>query len=148
MASMRPELTALVRRRTLSHDGEIETKEYAASIYERKDMGRPDSPVSLATYLAAGRSRALDQAAPPPAKPFVSGGAPVLWASGTRLHYKVKVAYSPYTLAAVDLPKGLSLDSESGELTGSFAAARGLFTAKLRATNERWVRARSPFPSG
>jgi len=133
MASMRPELTRWCDG-NLIHDGDIETKEYAASIYERKDMDRPDSPVSLATYLAAGRSRALDQAAPPPAKPFVAGGAPVLWASGTPLHYKVKVAYSPYTLAAVDLPRGLSLDSESGELTGSFAEP-GDFSAKLRATN-------------
>jgi len=119
----------------LSHDGDIETREFAASIYERKNMDRPDSPVSLGAYLAAGKSRALDEAAPPPAKPYVPVGAPVLWASGPAIHYKVKVAYSPYSLAAVDLPKGMSLDSENGELTGSFPVP-GDFTAKLRATND------------
>jgi hypothetical protein len=135
MALMTPDLLRWCDA-NLSHDGEIDTNEFAASIFERKDMGHLDSPVGLGEYLAAGKSRALDEAAPPPAKPYVSRGAPVLWASGPAIHYKVKVAYSPYSLSAVDLPKGMSLDSENGELTGSFPAP-GDFTARLRATNER-----------
>jgi hypothetical protein len=133
MASMAPELMRWCGA-NMVHDGDINSPEISASIFERKGLDGPESPVSLAAFLQRESAGAPQDVPLPPSKPWAHFGSPVLWPVGTDIHYHVGIAYSPYTVTAVDLPAGLSLDAESGELTGKFREP-GDFVVELRATN-------------
>jgi hypothetical protein len=133
MAAMAPELLRWCDA-NLVRDGSIETAEMAATVFERKNLGRPASSASLPATLALARSHPARDVLPPPASPFLTEGMPVLWAAATPLRYEIRMAYSPYELVAVRLPKGISLDPQTGILSGKFEGP-GEFEVKLKATN-------------
>jgi len=137
MQAMRPEVLTWCEA-NLVHDGDVETPEFSASIYERRGMDRPDGAQSLQEALARGLSGENFEVPPPPSTPAILAPEPVLWSTGEPLHYVIRAAYSPMTLQGIDLPEGIVLNAGSGEVTGRFPKA-GDYVAQLVATNASGV---------
>jgi hypothetical protein len=134
MAEMLPRALAWCEG-NLKRDGELGTEQFSASIYERRDLGRPGTGgVDLAAMLAASSRGPADAAAVPPAAPLLSERGTILWTTQADLRYALRAAYSPVRFRADSLPAGLELDHGSGEIRGWFRMA-GDFGADITAQN-------------
>jgi hypothetical protein len=118
----------------LEHVGDADIGEFSVSIYERRGLPKP--PEREGVNLSAMVAAAASSESPPfaPHKPFFPEGQPVLWSAGSELRYVIKAAYSPVTFRVLELPAGLRLDAESGEIRGRFPG-KGEYAATLLATN-------------
>jgi hypothetical protein len=120
----------------LAYAGHLETAAFAVSVYERRALGRPPgSAVGLASLTSAGsRGPAYSKPVPPAAPLFVSP-ALVLGSTAAQFRYSLALAaYSPIAYRVADLPEGLILDADAGQIRGR-CARTGDFVAKITATN-------------
>jgi hypothetical protein len=134
MAAMLPRALAWCDG-NLKRDGELETEQFSASIYERRDLGRPGKGgVDLAAMLAASSRGPADAEPVPPAAPLLADRGTILWTTRAELRYALGAAYSPVRYRAESLPGGLELDPGSGEIRGWFRQV-GDFGARITAEN-------------
>jgi hypothetical protein len=122
--------------RNLKHDGDLETPEFSASIYERPSLPGPPSGtrVDLGSMVAAG-ARGLDYApAEPPGGAFLEVPEVVPWSTRAELHYHVRSGYSPVRILVTDLPEGLGIEPGSAEIRGIFRQP-GNYAATIVAAN-------------
>ena len=120
----------------LRRDGGLETEQFSASIYERRDLGRPPGAkgVDLGAMLAASSESRADTSPVPPAPPLFIDRGTILWTTRAELRYELKSAYSPVRYRADSLPGGLEMDAATGEIRGWFRQA-GDFSAGITAEN-------------
>jgi hypothetical protein len=116
--------------------GELDTFGFSTVIYERSSLPRPAGGVELAAMIAAAQEGPAYAPARPPAPPLILLPDTLPWTTKGPLDYAVRTAYSPATLRALELPEGVTLDPQTGELRGSFPRA-GSFAAALSAENAK-----------
>ena len=116
--------------------GELDTVGFLAVIYERSSLPRPAGGVDLPGMIAEEEEGPAHAPAKPPAAPLILIPDTLPWTTKGPLDYAVGTAYSPATLRALDLPEGVTLDPQTGELRGSFSRA-GSFATTLLAENAK-----------
>jgi hypothetical protein len=137
MAAMLPEMSAWCAA-NLRQVGALDTAEFSATVYERPALARPPAGtgVNLPAMLGASLRGPANAPAEPPFAPLAMGSPGVLATTRAELRYAVKAAYSPMKFRAIDLPDGVSIDPESGEIRG-WLRRPGIFTASVSASNAR-----------
>jgi hypothetical protein len=120
----------------LRRDGDLHTAGFSASIYERRELGRPPggAGVDLSSMISAASVGPPDAPASLPGPPALTMPRAVSWTTLADFSYAARAAYGPVTFSARSLPEGISLNPLTGELRGHFRTV-GSFTASLEARN-------------
>jgi hypothetical protein len=136
MESMTPVLREWCDR-TLRRDGEVNTAQFSATVYERRSLPRlPTGGVDLGAMESAGSNGPAYAQAALPGPPVLPLPRSVPWTTRAELRYVVRAAYTPVRYRAEGLPPGVRIDPRTGEIRGTFRGS-GKCDAVIFAENAR-----------
>jgi hypothetical protein len=121
--------------RSLRRDGEVDTAQFSATVYERRSLPRPPKGgVDLAAMVTSASNGAAYAKPAPPGPPLIPIPLSVPWTTQAEFRYMVRAAYTPVRYRAEGLPPGVRIDPLTGEVRGMFRET-GKYDAVIIAEN-------------